>query len=64
MNSEKTFEQMQTELEEIVSKLESGNVPLEEMVALYEKGEVLYRSCIEMLDRYEKRIAALTEENV
>ena len=63
MNQEQTFEQKQEELEAIVSKLENGNVPLEEMVALYEKGEKLYRECSEMLDRYEKRLAAFAEEN-
>ncbi|MBQ9188324.1 MAG: exodeoxyribonuclease VII small subunit [Clostridia bacterium] len=62
MNEEKTFEQKQKELEEIVSQLESGNAPLEEMISLYEQGEALYRSCNEMLDRYEKRIAALSED--
>lgn len=54
----KTYEQKQEELEAIVAKLESGNVPLDEMITLYEQGEKLYRSCVETLDAYEKRLEA------
>ena len=54
--SEKTYEQKQAELEAIVAKLESGNVPLDEMIALYEQGETLYRECAAALDAYEKRL--------
>lgn len=58
-----TFEKKQKELEEIVQKLETGNVPLEEMVALYEKGAALYRECVEILDRYEKRLEEAAGDN-
>ena len=40
--SEKSFEEKMAELEELISKLESGSVPLEEMVALHERGMALY----------------------
>ena len=56
MSKIKTYEQKQEELEAIVAKLESGNVPLDEMIALYEQGEALYRDCQEALDTYEKRL--------
>lgn len=58
MNGQKTYEQKQEELEAIVSKLESGNVPLDEMITLYEQGEALYRECAETLDAYESRLRA------
>ena len=61
--NELTFEQKQEQLEAIVSRLESGNVPLEEMVRLYERGEALYRDCAETLASYEKRLEALSQEN-
>ena len=61
--SESTFEQKQEQLEAIVARLESGNVPLEEMIRLYEQGEVLYRDCAETLDAYEKRLGELNKEN-
>lgn len=63
MENEITFEKKQEELEAIVRKLETGNVPLEEMVALYEKGAALYRDCMETLDQYEKRLAAAVKES-
>jgi exodeoxyribonuclease VII small subunit len=61
--SEQTFEQKQEQLESIVSRLESGNVPLDEMISLYEQGEALYLDCAAMLDAYEKRIGETEREN-
>ena len=40
-----TFEQALTELESIVSKLESGQAPLEESIAAYERGAALKAHC-------------------
>ena len=62
MSEQKTYEQTQQELEAIVAKLESGNVPLDEMIALYEQGEALYRECTETLDAYEKRLSAFEKK--
>lgn len=62
MSKTKTYEQKQDELEAIVAKLESGNVPLDEMIALYEQGEALYRECAETLDAYEKRLESFTKK--
>ena len=44
------------ELETLISKLESGNVPLEEMISLHEKGMSLYESLSEELNSFEKRL--------
>ena len=60
--SEKTFEEKMTELEELISKLESGTVPLEEMVALHERGMALYESCAQELASFEKRLKAPEKE--
>jgi exodeoxyribonuclease VII small subunit len=60
--NEQTFEQKQEQLEAIVARLESGNVPLDEMIRLYEQGEALYRDCAETLDAYEKRLNAAGKE--
>ena len=53
---EKTFEEKMAELEELISKLESGTVPLEEMVTLHERGMALYESCAKELAAFEKRL--------
>ena len=57
--SEKTFEELQRELDELVARLERGDVPLDEALALWERGETLYRACAERLDRAELRIEEL-----
>ena len=56
--SEKTFEEKMGELEELITKLESGSVPLEEMVTLHERGMALYDSCAKDLAAFEKRLKA------
>jgi len=47
--TELTFEQAQVELEQIVERLERGDVGLEELTKLWERGEELYRWCAEQL---------------
>ena len=56
---EPTFEQAQRELEEIVQRLESGEVPLDEALELWQRGDDLYRLCRERLDAAEGKIEEL-----
>ncbi len=55
-----TFEQGLTRLEEIVRKMEQGEVSLDASLALFEEGVALSRHCAGKLDEAEKRIAVLT----
>jgi len=55
-----TFEKALAELEQIVQKLERGDVPLEESVAIYERGEALKRRCEELLRLAEARVEKIT----
>ena len=57
--SEASFEELQRELDELVARLERGDVPLDEALPLWERGEALYRACAERLDRAELRIEEL-----
>jgi exodeoxyribonuclease VII small subunit len=57
--SEKSFEELQRELDEIVTRLERGDVAHDEALTLWQKGEELYRACAERLDRAELRIEEL-----
>ena len=43
------FETALKQLEEIVTKLERGDVPLEESIAIYERGEALKKRCESLL---------------
>lgn len=58
--SKLSFEKALAELEQIVQKLERGDVPLEESVTIYERGEVLKRRCEELLRQAEARVEKIT----
>ena len=47
-------------LEEIVEKLENGNLPLEDMMKLYEEGTALAAKCSKSLDEAQLKITELT----
>ena len=51
-----SFEAALKQLEEIVTKLERGDVPLEESIAIYERGEALKKHCEALLARAEERV--------
>jgi exodeoxyribonuclease VII small subunit len=59
---DRAFEELQQELDEIVARLERGDVALDEALALWQRGEELYRACVERLDRAELRIEELRLE--
>jgi exodeoxyribonuclease VII small subunit len=54
-----TFEQAQAELEQIVERLERGQVPLDEALALWERGEQLYAFCRGKLDAAQGKVEEL-----
>lgn len=51
-----SFEDALRALEEIVRKLESGEVPLDATIGLYERGEQLRQHCQARLDAAQARI--------
>ena len=55
-----SFEEAMKELEAVVNKLDSGDVPLDASIALYERGAALKKRCQEELDRAEEKVAAIT----
>lgn len=55
------YEQAFAELQEIVTRLESGDVPLEEAMTLFERGQALTKRCTDLLDKAELRIRELAE---
>ncbi len=54
-----SFEEAQRELEEVVGRLERGEVGLDEAIELWRRGEELYRRCVGLLDAAEGRIEEL-----
>jgi exodeoxyribonuclease VII small subunit len=59
--SELTFEQAIEQLEQLIEKIESGEVGLEQALKHYEEGTELIKRCRGILDSAEKRIGELTE---
>jgi exodeoxyribonuclease VII small subunit len=55
-----TFEQALKELEQIVGKLERGDVELEPSIELYERGEALRAHCEKLLQRIEAKVERIT----
>ena len=48
-------------LEDLVRKLEEGNLPLEESLKTFEEGVKLVRLCTEKINQVEKKIEILKE---
>jgi exodeoxyribonuclease VII small subunit len=57
--SEPTFEDAQRELDQIVERLERGDVDLGEAITLWERGEELYKQCLARLDAAHGKIEEL-----
>jgi exodeoxyribonuclease VII small subunit len=51
-----SFEDALRALEDVVRKLESGEVPLDDSISLYERGEALRKHCQARLDAASARI--------
>ena len=58
--SERTFEDLRRELEEIVGKLERGDVAVDEAIELWQRGEALHRRCAALLEAAEGRVEELS----
>lgn len=63
MSEAQSFEALQKELEEVVSRLERGDVAVDDAIALFRRGEELYRACVERLQAAELRIEELTSSD-
>ena len=57
------FEESLAELEQLVERMEQGNLPLEESLKLFERGVQLTRSCQKALKDAEQKVQVLLEEN-
>lgn len=55
-----SFEKALAELEQIVTRLESGKVDLEQSISIYERGEALKKHCEGLLRDAEARIEKIT----
>lgn len=54
-----SFESAMAELEQLVTNMESGELPLEASVAAYQRGSELVQYCAAQLERVEKQVKVL-----
>ena len=57
-----SFETMMKRLEDLVARLEEGNLPLEDSIRSFEEGMALVRQCTAVLQQAEERIQKLTRD--
>lgn len=57
-----SFESMIESLEQIIERIEGGEVGLEQSIAEYEKGMALIKRCREVLTKAEQRVEELGRE--
>ena len=56
------FEEALQELENIINKLEAGEVPLDETITLYERGSELKKYCEKKLQSAEEKIQRISQK--
>ncbi len=59
-----SYEAALSELEQLVAKLEAGDLPLEQLLSGYQRGAELLNFCREKLQAVEDQIKVLDQENV
>jgi exodeoxyribonuclease VII small subunit len=57
-----SFEELQAELEQIVGRLERGDVEVDEALQLWQRGEELLRLCRDRLATAEGRVEELARQ--
>jgi len=57
-----TFKQAFDELETVVERLGTGDLPLEEALALFEHGQALATRCSELLEQAELKLRQLVPD--
>ncbi|GAB2492289.1 exodeoxyribonuclease VII small subunit [Alkalibacterium psychrotolerans] len=62
MEKEQTFDEAMKDLEQIVQKLEQGDVPLEEALDKFQEGIKLSRYCRGIVEEAEKTVTNMASE--
>ncbi len=55
----KTFEEASARLDELVERMESGQLPLDDMIAAFEEGRRLVAFCNAKLSEVQKRVEVI-----
>ncbi len=57
-----SFEEAMEELEQLVARMEAGELPLEASLAAYQRGSELVKYCAAQLERVENQVKVLEGE--
>ena len=63
MEKRPSFEKSVARLDEIVARLEKGDVTLDNALAMFEEGTALVKQCAGLLDTAEQKVMLLTRGN-
>lgn len=63
MNNNKTLEENLKDIENIVEKIEDGNISLEDSIKLYKEGVKILEQCNMKIDTIEKELLVIKENN-
>jgi exodeoxyribonuclease VII small subunit len=59
-----TYETLYVQLQQVVARLEQGELPLDETLRLYEQGVRLAAACQRLLDSAELRVQELSSQGL
>ncbi|MBM4353190.1 MAG: exodeoxyribonuclease VII small subunit [Deltaproteobacteria bacterium] len=62
VGGEMSFEALLAQVEEVLKRLQEGNVPLEEALTLYETGTLRLKAAQERLDQARQKLTTLRKE--
>ncbi len=62
-STQPNFEAAVAELENIVSQMEAGNLPLEQSLSAYKRGAALLQTCQKSLANVEQQVRILNDAN-
>jgi len=61
-NEKLSFEQAMGKLEEIVQKLETGDVPLEKAIDYYQEGMILSKLCSDKISNVQEKMTKIMND--
>jgi exodeoxyribonuclease VII small subunit len=59
-----SYEAALQELEQLVAKLESGDLPLEQLLSQYQRGAELLKQCRDRLEAVENQVKVLDQDKL
>ena len=62
MEKELSYEQASKELQDIINKIEQGDLPLDEAMKLFERGQELVKLCYATLDKAKGKFTEISEK--